>query len=118
MEAALAMKTQPSTARSKRHSLPVPANEGGAPYKRAIIVELSPCLGDVAVALDAAGVHAPPLEAAGGGWVRRFADRLMTWLQRSRQRRQLATFSDHMLKDLGLSRADVDHETSRRFWQD
>ena len=100
----------------------MPANEGGAPYNRAIIFELSPWLGDAAVALDAAGVHAPPLdaagEAAGGGWVQRFADRLLTWLQRSRQRRQLATFSDHMLKDLGLSRADVDHETSRRFWQD
>jgi uncharacterized protein YjiS (DUF1127 family) len=118
MEAALAMRTQSSAARSKRRSLPVPANEEGAPYKRAFIVELSPWLCDVAVTLDAAGVHAPPLEAAGGGWVQRFADRLLTWLQRSRQRRQLATFSDNMLKDMGLSRADVDHETSRRFWQD
>jgi uncharacterized protein YjiS (DUF1127 family) len=97
----------------------VPANnEEGAPYERALVVELSPWLCDVAVTLDAADAHAPPLEAAGGGWVQRFADRLLTWLQRSRQRRQLATSSDHMLKDMGLSRADVDHETSRRFWQD
>ena len=87
-------------------------------YKRALIVELSPWLCDVAVILDAAGVHSPPLEAAGGGWVQRLADRLLIWLQRSRERRQLGTFSDSMLKDMGLSRADVDQETSRRFWQD
>ena len=96
----------------------MPANEEGALYTRALIVELSPWLCDVAIALDAAGVHAPPLDAAGRGWVQRFADRVLTWLQRSRQRRQLRTLSDNMLKDIGLSRADVDGETSRRFWQD
>ena len=112
------MKTQSSAVRSEQASLPVPANEEGALYKRALMVELSPWLCDVAVVLDAAGVHSPPLAAAGGDWIQRFADRVLTWLQRSQQRRQLGALSDSMLKDMGLSRADVDHETSRRFWQD
>ena len=112
------MRTQSSAVRSERDSLPVPANEEGAPYKRALVVELSPWLCDVADVLDSASVHAPPLEAAGGSSVQRFADRVLTWLQRSRERRHLGTLSDNMLKDIGVSRADVDGEASRRFWQD
>ena len=123
MEAALVMRTQTSAVRSERDSLPAPANEEGALYKRALmaelnLVELSPWLCDVADVLDSAGVPAPPLEAAGGSLVQRFADRVLTWLQRSRERRQLSTLSDNMLKDIGVSRADVDFGASRRFWQD
>ena len=100
----------------------MPANEEGALHKRALIVELnlvelSPWLRDVAVDFDAAAMPAPPLDAAGGSWAQRLADRVLTWLQHSRERRQLATLSDNMLKDIGVSRADVDGETSRRFWQ-
>ena len=112
------MRTQSSAARAERDPLPVPANEAGVLYKRALLVELSPWLCDVAVVLDAAGVHSPPLDAAGGGWVQRLADRLLIWLQRSRERRQLRALSDSMLKDMGLSRADVEQEARRRFWQD
>jgi uncharacterized protein YjiS (DUF1127 family) len=112
------MRTQSSAVRSARNLLPVPANEEGVPYKRAFVVELSPWLCDVAVVLDSAGVHAPPLDAAGGGWVQSLADRLLIWLQRARERRQLGTLGDSVLKDIGLSRADVERETSRRFWQD
>jgi uncharacterized protein YjiS (DUF1127 family) len=31
-------------------------------------------------------------------------------------RRQLLELNDHMLKDLGLNRADLHHEASRPFW--
>ena len=118
MEAALDMRTHISAVRSERDPLPVPANEEGALHKRALVVELSPWLCDARVVFDVADIHAPPLHAAGGTLVQRLADQLLTWLQRVRQRRQLGALSDSMLKDMGLSRADVDHETSRRFWQD
>ncbi|MGH6904284.1 MAG: DUF1127 domain-containing protein [Geminicoccaceae bacterium] len=42
---------------------------------------------------------------------------LLTWLERTRQRRQLGQLSPHMLKDIGLSRADVEAEVTKPFWQ-
>ena len=45
------------------------------------------------------------------------ADRLLTWQERARQRRALESLSDHMLRDIGLSRADVMAEATKRFWQ-
>jgi uncharacterized protein YjiS (DUF1127 family) len=48
----------------------------------------------------------------------RFSDTLWLWQERARQRRHLRSLNDHMLKDLGLSRADVEHETAKPFWQD
>ena len=38
------------------------------------------------------------------------------WLEAARQRRQLATLNDYMLRDLGLTRADAEHEAARPFW--
>ena len=49
--------------------------------------------------------------------VRRAADLLLTWQQRARDRRQLESLSDHMLRDIGLSRADVLAEASKPFWR-
>ncbi|NJM92094.1 MAG: DUF1127 domain-containing protein [Rhodospirillaceae bacterium] len=40
-----------------------------------------------------------------------------TWKERSRQRRELATLGDAILKDLGLSRADVESECRKHFWR-
>ena len=51
------------------------------------------------------------------GLATRLSDLVMTWLDRARQRRHLAELDDRMLRDIGLSRAEVDNETSRRFWQ-
>jgi len=45
------------------------------------------------------------------------AEVLLTWLERVRQRRHLGQLSDHMLKDIGLSRADVESETAKPFWR-
>jgi uncharacterized protein YjiS (DUF1127 family) len=44
-------------------------------------------------------------------------DVLLLWLQRRRERRQLAGLSDHMLKDIGVTRADIDVETRKVFWR-
>jgi uncharacterized protein YjiS (DUF1127 family) len=45
------------------------------------------------------------------------SDTLHLWMDRCRQRRALGKMSDHMLKDLGLSRSDAGRETGKRFWE-
>ena len=39
-------------------------------------------------------------------------------LEIARQRRQLARLDDYMLRDIGLSRADVEPEIKKPFWRD
>jgi uncharacterized protein YjiS (DUF1127 family) len=41
----------------------------------------------------------------------------MTWLDRVRQRRRLSELSDHMLRDIGLTRADAWAEADKPFWR-
>ena len=41
----------------------------------------------------------------------------LTWFDRARQRRQLGELSDQMLRDIGLTRADVWAESSKPFWR-
>ena len=43
---------------------------------------------------------------------------LVTWSARSRQRRALAGLDDAMLKDIGLSRADIAFEAAKPFWRE
>jgi len=40
------------------------------------------------------------------------------WHRQSCERAELASMSDEALKDIGLSRADVEREISRPFWGD
>jgi len=40
-----------------------------------------------------------------------------SWRERSRQRRTLHRLDDRMLRDIGLSRADVEYEASKPFWR-
>ena len=47
----------------------------------------------------------------------RLVDQLLTWQDRARERAHLRDLNDHMMKDLGLSRADVDREASKPFWR-
>lgn len=47
----------------------------------------------------------------------RLCELLLTWQERARQRHHLESLSDHMLRDIGLSRADIMAETTKRFWQ-
>lgn len=42
---------------------------------------------------------------------------VVSWLELGRQRRHLARLDDRMLKDIGLSRADVEQETAKPFWR-
>ncbi len=52
------------------------------------------------------------------GHLRRLMARLRRWQQLRHERQQLWRLSDAMLKDIGLSRADVEREASRPFWDD
>ncbi len=40
------------------------------------------------------------------------------WYELHRERELLASLSDEALKDIGVSRADVEHESIRPFWDD
>jgi uncharacterized protein YjiS (DUF1127 family) len=42
---------------------------------------------------------------------------LLTWQERASQRHALSTLDDRMLKDMGLSRADVFLEARKPFWR-
>lgn len=54
---------------------------------------------------------------AGIGAGIRIAEVALTWIERARQRRQLGRLSDHMLKDIGLNRGDVEAEAAKPFWR-
>ena len=43
--------------------------------------------------------------------------RLLVWLERSRQRRDLGAMDDRMLRDIGVSRSAAFAETQKWFWQ-
>jgi uncharacterized protein YjiS (DUF1127 family) len=42
---------------------------------------------------------------------------LRTWLARRRQRRALSDLDDHLLRDLGLTRAAAAREEAKPFWR-
>jgi uncharacterized protein YjiS (DUF1127 family) len=44
-------------------------------------------------------------------------ERLLLWHELARQRHQLHMMDDRMLKDIGLTRADVESETQKPFWR-
>ncbi len=46
-----------------------------------------------------------------------FANLLLVWQVRWRGRSHLRRLSDHMLKDIGVSRLDAEHEAGKRFWR-
>lgn len=47
----------------------------------------------------------------------RLLDLVACWMERRRQRRDLSGLADYMLRDIGLSRADVGGEVTRPFWK-
>lgn len=49
--------------------------------------------------------------------VRRALDVLSVWQERMSSRRQLAGLDAHVLRDIGLSGADVYNETRKPFWR-
>jgi uncharacterized protein YjiS (DUF1127 family) len=50
-------------------------------------------------------------------WLGQACEAVLTWAERAHQRRQLAELSDYMLRDIGLTRADVAGETRKPFWR-
>ena len=60
-----------------------------------------------------------PAAAQGGAGrtLTRLLDRLLLWQERAEQRRRLGELDDRMLRDIGLDRADVTHETTKPFWR-
>ena len=66
------------------------------------------------------GVHGGPNLSIDGrisSVLLRVVDQLLIWQNRARERAHLRDLNDHMRKDLGLSRADIDREASKPFWQ-
>lgn len=68
--------------------------------------------------LDLHSVHHPVSvralirDALRGAW-----STFKTWSARYRQRRELLTLSDRMLKDIGISRAQAEDEGNKPFWE-
>jgi uncharacterized protein YjiS (DUF1127 family) len=52
-----------------------------------------------------------------GSLLIRAFDMLFAWLERAGSRRSLAAMSDFQLKDVGLSRADIQGEVDKPFWR-
>ncbi len=42
---------------------------------------------------------------------------LLAWSERARQRRELLQFDDHLLRDIGLTRAEAIMEAEKPFWR-
>ncbi len=58
----------------------------------------------------------PPSSFGLPPWIGQVMHVLTRWIERSRQRRQLAELSDAALRDIGLSRLDVRTEIEKPFW--
>jgi len=52
-----------------------------------------------------------------GGVITGLFDRMATWNERRRQRLALEALPDHLLSDIGVSRADADQEADKPFWR-
>ena len=50
------------------------------------------------------------------GGLTALVERVLLWQQRLSERHSLRGMSDQMLKDIGLSRADIEREASKPFW--
>ena len=46
-----------------------------------------------------------------------FADCVISWQQRASERHHLSGLDDRLLKDIGITRADVDREAHKPFWR-
>jgi len=59
----------------------------------------------------------PTSKKSNGKLLRTLMAEVNTWIARSRQRKQLAKLDDHLLKDIGYSRSQVQKEISKPFWK-
>ena len=49
--------------------------------------------------------------------VENVVDRFLTWQRRHKDRMHLLSLDDRMLRDIGVTLADVDREASKPFWK-
>ena len=47
----------------------------------------------------------------------RLVEAPLTWLQRDRDRRALQALDDRLLRDIGVSRSEVEGEIAKPFWR-
>jgi uncharacterized protein YjiS (DUF1127 family) len=47
----------------------------------------------------------------------RMVEACLAWHDRARERRALMELSDHMLRDIGISRVEAHHEAAKPFWR-
>ena len=76
-----------------------------------------------AARLHIPAAHSPatdPRDVLARAWsgVVHFAATLLARHERARQRRRLLELDDRLLRDVGISRADVMRETAKSFWTD
>jgi len=50
-------------------------------------------------------------------WLDEVSNLLMHWLDASRSRQTLDELDDHLLRDIGLTRAEARRESGKFFWQ-
>ena len=55
--------------------------------------------------------------APAAGWIDTASHLLTRWLDVSRSRQTLDGLDEHMLRDIGLTRAEAQREASKFFWQ-
>mgnify|MGYP001549016919 FL=1 len=67
--------------------------------------------------MDGTRVGVRPGRSRGFGVLLGVFDRLAVWQERRRQRFTLARLDDRMLRDIGLTYADVEAEISKPFWR-
>ena len=51
------------------------------------------------------------------GYCRLVVVAALSWAERARQRRQLLDLDDRLLRDVGLTRRQVDRECTKPFWR-
>ena len=57
------------------------------------------------------------LTTGGNGRFARIRNAFSTWLGRARDRRALAALDDRTLRDIGLTRCEIEAEIARRRWR-
>lgn len=57
-----------------------------------------------------------PMSALLAGWTE-IRESVTVWRERQARRRAALTIDDHTLADIGLIRAQIDHEAAKPFWR-
>ena len=53
----------------------------------------------------------------GTGFFAQLGETIRTWRERQQQRRELASWNERDLHDVGLSWSDIAHEAEKPFWR-